>query len=136
MYATRRRHPRSREMIISEITRASNFKIYRHIALNSLYISTENHAIIYFWSAANRMCSFLVVFVSRFLDNASTDFEKVYNFGTGDSSDSFSAFKTLDIFLLIDPENGVQMDLPSSTHYINGSFHIVAAFNSHMRKDA
>ena len=39
---------------ISKTTGASNFKIYRILAHDSLYISAGNDITIYFWSAANR----------------------------------------------------------------------------------
>ena len=39
-------------------------------------------------------------------------------------------------FLLIDPESGAQVDLRPSTHYINGYFHVIFAFKSHIRVDA
>ena len=38
------------------------------------------------------------------------------SFGKGDSNSSFSGCKPLDMFLLFDPENGVQMEVPSSAH--------------------
>ena len=41
-------------MNILETTRARNFKIYQHIALENLYISTGNDVISYLRSAANR----------------------------------------------------------------------------------
>ena len=55
----RRRH----EMIyfnISETTRASNFKFYPNVALDSLYISTGNDIIIYFQSASNHISVFIL----------------------------------------------------------------------------
>ena len=57
----RLRRLRRREMVkgfffnISETTRTSNFKIYRKVALDSLYILTGNDVISYFRSAANRI---------------------------------------------------------------------------------
>ena len=39
---------------IWETIRASNFNIYNNVVHDSLYISTENDATIYFQSAANR----------------------------------------------------------------------------------
>ena len=44
---------------ISETARASNFKIYRNVALYSLYISTRNDVIICFKSVANRINVFI-----------------------------------------------------------------------------
>ena len=35
--------------------------------------------------------------------------------------------------MLLGPENGAQMDLPSSVHYIHGYFRIVVAFKSHIQ---
>ena len=39
--------------------------------------------------------------------------------------------KSLEI-LLLNPEMGVQIDLPSATKYISGGFHVVVAIKSHM----
>ena len=39
---------------ISESFRASNFKIYHNVVLDSLYILTGNDATVYFRAAANR----------------------------------------------------------------------------------
>ena len=38
-----------------------------------------------FWAADAIECKFWVMFGSRFLDNSSTDSERVYSFGKGDS---------------------------------------------------
>ena len=46
----------------------------------------------------------------------------VYSFGKGNSSSTFSVGETHQTFLLLGPENGVQADLPSSTHCINSRF--------------
>ena len=94
---------RRREMIflnISDSIRAINFKIYHNIAHGSLYISIRNDITIYFRSAPNRTnVSILVMSGSRFLDNSSTDLEKVYCFVTQGSRISFrSMCKSLDIF--------------------------------------
>ena len=59
------------------------------------------------------------MFRSRFLDNGSTNFEKVYIFGKGYSSESFRFCNRLDTFFARWPRNGAQVDLPSSTHYAN-----------------
>ena len=48
---------------ISETTRAGNFKIYQHAALNTLNLSTGNDVAIYFQSAAN--CINLFILGSR-----------------------------------------------------------------------
>ena len=50
------------EMIFyaSETTRASHFKIYHKVALDSLYISTGNYVTIYFRSAANCISGFIL----------------------------------------------------------------------------
>ena len=50
-----RRHHEMISLNISEITRASDFKIYYHVTLDSLYILTGSYTIMYFWSAANRI---------------------------------------------------------------------------------
>ena len=54
----RHRRCRRHEMILgniglSETSRASDFKIYHKLSIDSLYISTGNDAIYYFQSAAN-----------------------------------------------------------------------------------
>ena len=41
--------------ITSENATASNFKLYHHVALNSLYFTAKNDAPNYFWSAGNRI---------------------------------------------------------------------------------
>ena len=67
-----------------ETTRASNFKIYQNVALDSRYILTGNDVIIYLrQQQIAQMCSFLVMFGSRLLDNGSIDFKKVHSFGMG-----------------------------------------------------
>ena len=96
---------------ISEITSASNSNIYHNVAHDSLYISTRNDVTICFLSAANRTNVSLLGHVrSRFLDNGSIDFKKVYSFGKGDSSTS-TLLTLLDI-LLLDREDGAQWDAP------------------------
>ena len=50
----RRRHRHEFFFNISEIARASNFKIYHHVDHDNLYIYTGNDVINYFWSAENR----------------------------------------------------------------------------------
>ena len=45
---------------ISQITKASTFKIYHNVALDSLYISTENYVTSDFQSAANPMDVFIL----------------------------------------------------------------------------
>ena len=72
-----RRRRRRQEIFlgnVSDTARTSNFKLFHHLALDSLDISTGNDATVYFWSERNRMNVF--IFGSRFLDNTSTDFEK------------------------------------------------------------
>ena len=44
------------------------------------------------------------MFVLRFLDKDSADFEKIYNFGKADSSVSSAVFSAIRHFLLLDPE--------------------------------
>ena len=48
---------------IMETARASNFKIYHNIALDSLYVWNENDVIIYCRSAANRINVFICGYV-------------------------------------------------------------------------
>jgi len=67
-----RRRLRRHEMIffnISETIRASDFKIYHNVALDSLYISTGNDVTSYFRSAANQtnvqMFGDILVAISR-----------------------------------------------------------------------
>ena len=55
-----RRRRREIFFSMSENTMASNFKIYRNVALDSLYISTGNDVIIYFQSAPNRINVFIL----------------------------------------------------------------------------
>ena len=75
---------------ISETTRASNFKMYRNVSLDSLYISTGNDVTIYFRQAANHTNVSVLGHVRvAILDNDSTDFEKVYCFENNGSSASF-----------------------------------------------
>ena len=67
---------------VSETVRASDFKIYHRLALGNIYILTGNDVINY--SGRQQIvqtCKFWVMFGSRFLDNCSTDYEKIYSFG-------------------------------------------------------
>ena len=76
---------------ISKTIRASDFKSFHNVALDSLYISTGNDIIIYFRSEANRTNVYISVkFGSRFLDKVSTDSENFYRFGNCGSSASFA----------------------------------------------
>ena len=62
------RRPRCHEMIffnISKTIRASDFKIYLIVPLNSFHILTGNDVTIYFWLAAN--CTNVSIFGSSFL---------------------------------------------------------------------
>ena len=67
---------------ISETAIANNYKIYHHIALGSLYISTGNDITVYFRAAVNRINVFILghigVAISRYWFNR---FRKVYDFG-------------------------------------------------------
>ena len=90
-------------------------KIYHDVALESLYIPTGNDAIIYFRSSANCINVFILGHVRvaiSFLDNGLIDFEKVYSFERVIQVVHFLFFVTRQIFLLPDPESGVQIDLP------------------------
>ena len=127
---------------ISENTTAINLKVYRNLALDSLYISTGNDVITFLRSAANRTNVFIWVMLgSRFLHSSSIDLKTVYSFGKngqgrlclvpwllGDIR-PWERFKGFLIYcamhktcLLLDPENLAQEKQPSSTHYINGWF--------------
>ena len=76
---------------ISETIRASYFKIYQKVALDSRYILTWNDVINYFRrQQIVQTCIFWVIFQSRFLDNGSTDSENVYSFANIDSRASFT----------------------------------------------
>ena len=64
---------------IAETSKASNFRIYHNVALDSLFILTRNGVIIYLLhvgSKSHKRVRFWVMFGLRFLDNGSTDFEK------------------------------------------------------------
>ena len=75
---------------ISEVNKASDFKIQNNIAIDRLYIFTGNDATSYFRSAENRIhVSIFVMFGSQFLDNGSTDSESVYSFENNYSRASF-----------------------------------------------
>ena len=86
---------------------------------------------------------------SQFLDNCSTDSEKVYSFGNYDSMASFPLVGTCGTFLLVDLEKGISNGLADgyvlrrwliaiTMHYINGWCRIVVVVNSNspMRVDA
>ena len=51
------------------------------------------------------------MFGSRFIDNGSIDFDKVFRFEKEDASASFPFFVMHYTFLPLDPENGAQLDL-------------------------
>ena len=79
------------EMIfsISETTIASNFKFCHNVAHDSLCISTGNMS----QSTSGRQqiaqtCQLWLMFGLRILDNGSIDFNRLYNFGKGDSRTS------------------------------------------------
>ena len=82
---------------ISETARHSNFKIYHNVSQDSLYISTGNHVIICFRSAANRTNVSILGHV-RLLIYGSIEFKKVYGFRKGDSRASSFVAWWLDIF--------------------------------------
>ena len=70
--------------IYSKVTEYSNPQLNISIMPDGLYILTGHGVISCFRSAANRIKVFVfVMFWSLFLDNGSTDFEKLYSFGTG-----------------------------------------------------
>ena len=71
------------------------------------------------WHRIAQRYSFWAKFWSRFLDSLSTDSENVRSFGSRGSRVICSCvgFYT---FLLLDPENEAQVDLPSFTRYANG----------------
>ena len=80
---------------ISKTNGASNFKIYRNVALDGLFIATGNDVIIYFLSTVNHINVFIFGHVrSRFLSNGSIDFIEPYRFGKGNSRPSFLVFVT------------------------------------------
>ena len=100
-----------------ETTRQSNLNIQRHVARGSIFISTGNSVTCYFRSAANRINLFILGL--RFLDIGSTYFHKVDNFGTGFSCASFPlCYVSYETFLLLDPVNEAQLDLPPSSHHV------------------
>ena len=78
-------------MNISEITRASSFKMYHNVDSDSLYtmagndvirhslpVSRKSHKPVHFWLCSGRD--------SRFPDKGSIDCEKLYSFENGDSA--------------------------------------------------
>ena len=97
--------------------RASNFKIYHNVVLDSLYILTRNVATIYFRSAANHTnVSILVMFWSHFLDNSSVVSEKVHSLKRVNPVLLFIIHDPWDIFAhWLRKYGSVQ---PSSTYYI------------------
>ena len=62
--------------------------------------------------------------------------DTAYNFARGGSSASLSIVQVIRYFFFLTPKLRVRIDLPSSTHYINGWFHIVVTFKWHMQVDA
>ena len=48
---------------IIETAKAGNFKIYQNVALDSIYVSTENDVVIYFRLAGNCINVFILVLV-------------------------------------------------------------------------
>ena len=104
---------RRHEMIffnISKTIRDSDFKIYHKVVLDSLFIRTGNDVINYFRSAANRtnVIKFWVIFESRFLDNGSTDSEKVYSLETAIQVVHFLLCNVLDIFCSLAHKMGLK----------------------------
>ena len=92
-----------------EATKASSFKVFKGIALNSLYISSGYDVTSYFRSAANCINVFLSgrvrVAISRYLE---TVIQVLH-----------IPFCNLLSILFIDPENGAQVGLLSSTPCIS-----------------
>ena len=108
-------------MNTSDTTRASNVEIYHSIAFDSLYILTGNDVIIYFRSVANRINALILGHVGGH------DFAvKVQSI-----SERFTVLEreiqvlhlllcdSIDI-LLLDSENGAQLDQTPSMNYISG----------------
>ena len=108
---------------ISETTRGSNFKIHYNVALDSLYILTGNDVIAYFWWAANCIKVFILgaclgrdfPITVQSISERFTVLEMVIQVVHPWFSNSLT-------FLLIDPENGAQVDQPSSAHYTIACF--------------
>ena len=73
-------------------------------------------------------CLFWATFVSRFLDNGSTDFNQVYSFGQCDSSVSLFVFLlAIRHVCFLTPKTGLER---------TGFFRISVAFKSDIRVDA
>ena len=72
-----------------------------------------------FWNSHVRETQkrFRLMLSSMFADDGSFDFEKVYSFGKPYPSASFFSCIIYCTFLLFDPQNGTQVDLPPTVIY-------------------
>ena len=82
--------------IFSKTTEDNNLQFHSRVGTDGLHTMTGNDVISYFPSAAN--CVNVSLSISQFLDNRSTDFEKVGNFGNGRSNASLLVVRIIRYF--------------------------------------